>query len=292
MNGAVTSHAERRAAALRISLTRASIFGKSSAPPTERPIRKSRVRRSRHSGGRPSSRPERIFSPMIQSDSHDRRDVFADFRSVTEGLGDLSAGSRILALEFELFQAMKRAVDADERCGRLERKLDDARIRADVYAERVRELCVRAAGDRASIKAFYERELRLLQEAYAAVKQRCRTLDDLCRSLLLTIAWCAGHILQPAPPEAYGDRYKTWRLDTLNKKRAWRQVLSIAHEVLHVGRYGQRHEGADGDGTAGREPVEAQRQARGPVPKKVRRDRANESREEHGCREQCREPER
>jgi len=128
---------------------------------------------------------------MIQSDSNDRRDVFADFRSVTEGLGDLSAGSRILALEFELFQALKRAVDADDRCGRLERKLDDARIRADVYAERVRELCVRAAGDRASIKAFYERELRLLQEAYAAVKQRCRALDDVCRSLLLTIETAA-----------------------------------------------------------------------------------------------------
>jgi hypothetical protein len=128
---------------------------------------------------------------MTQSDSNDRRDVFTDFRNVIEGLGDLSAGSRILALEFELFQAMKRAVDADDRCGRLERKLDDARIRADVYAERVRELCVRAAGDRASIKAFYERELRLLQEAYAAVKQRCRTLDDVCRSLLLTIETAA-----------------------------------------------------------------------------------------------------
>ena len=29
------------------------------------------------------------------------------------------------------------------------------------------------------------------------------------------VAWCAGHILQMAPPEAYGDAYKTWRLESL-----------------------------------------------------------------------------
>ena len=103
------------------------------------------------------------------------------------GLRELSADSQILVLEFELFQAMKRAVDADDRCGRLERKLSNARAQTDVYIERVRELSVRAAGNRASIKSFYEKELRVLQEAYAAVKQRCRDLDDLCRSLLLTI---------------------------------------------------------------------------------------------------------
>ena len=76
---------------------------------------------------------------MIQSDNHDRRDVFADFRSVTEGLGDLSAGSRILALEFELFRAMKRPVNTNDQCGRLENNLDDARIRVGVYAQRVRD---------------------------------------------------------------------------------------------------------------------------------------------------------
>src|SRR4029077_9524559 len=29
------------------------------------------------------------------------------------------------------------------------------------------------------------------------------------------VAWCAGHILQTAPPEAYGPNYKSWRLEHL-----------------------------------------------------------------------------
>src|SRR5579859_6871247 len=30
-----------------------------------------------------------------------------------------------------------------------------------------------------------------------------------------TVAWCAGHILQTAPPEAYSPEYKTWKLEHL-----------------------------------------------------------------------------
>ncbi|VVN80025.1 DNA topoisomerase 3 [Pseudomonas fluorescens] len=30
-----------------------------------------------------------------------------------------------------------------------------------------------------------------------------------------TITWCIGHLLETAPPEAYGDQYKTWSLDHL-----------------------------------------------------------------------------
>ncbi|WP_433861479.1 DNA topoisomerase III [Pseudomonas thivervalensis] len=30
-----------------------------------------------------------------------------------------------------------------------------------------------------------------------------------------TVTWCIGHLLETAPPEAYGDQYKTWSLDHL-----------------------------------------------------------------------------
>ncbi|MCM2460245.1 DNA topoisomerase III [Pseudomonas sp. CG7] len=30
-----------------------------------------------------------------------------------------------------------------------------------------------------------------------------------------TVTWCVGHLLETAPPEAYGDQYKTWSLDHL-----------------------------------------------------------------------------
>jgi truncated hemoglobin YjbI len=130
---------------------------------------------------------------MTQSQSPSFHDVFAHFRSVTNGLGELPADSQILLLELELFQALRRAADADDRNRHLERKLDEARGAIELYAEQHRERSARAARDRESIKDAYERELRLLQEAYAAVKERCRALDDVCRSLLLTIerAACA-----------------------------------------------------------------------------------------------------
>lgn len=30
-----------------------------------------------------------------------------------------------------------------------------------------------------------------------------------------TVTWCIGHLLETAPPEAYGDQYKIWSLDYL-----------------------------------------------------------------------------
>lgn len=63
------------------------------------------------------------------------------------------------------------------------------------------------------------------------------------------VAWCAGHILQPAPPEAYGDRCKSWRLDTLPiVPKDWKlevaapelyrtiaRLLESATRVVHAG---------------------------------------------------------
>jgi DNA topoisomerase-3 len=46
------------------------------------------------------------------------------------------------------------------------------------------------------------------------------------------VAWCAGHILQTAPPEAYGAEYKTWRLEHLPiAPREWKLEVS-APELL------------------------------------------------------------
>jgi len=63
------------------------------------------------------------------------------------------------------------------------------------------------------------------------------------------VAWCAGHILQMAPPESYGDAYKTWRLESLPiTPRDWklevsshdlvasiRRLLRHATRVVHAG---------------------------------------------------------
>jgi DNA topoisomerase-3 len=63
------------------------------------------------------------------------------------------------------------------------------------------------------------------------------------------VAWCAGHILQTAPPEAYGAEYKTWRLEHLPiAPRTWKleasspdllrsiaRLLKAAERVVHAG---------------------------------------------------------
>jgi DNA topoisomerase-3 len=63
------------------------------------------------------------------------------------------------------------------------------------------------------------------------------------------VAWCAGHILQMAPPEAYGDAYRAWRLESLPiTPRDWklevsspellasiRRLLRDAKRVVHAG---------------------------------------------------------
>src|ERR1019366_8003244 len=63
------------------------------------------------------------------------------------------------------------------------------------------------------------------------------------------VTWCAGHILQTAPPEAYGDEYKTWRLEHLPiAPRTWKleasspellksiaRSLKSADRVVHAG---------------------------------------------------------
>jgi DNA topoisomerase-3 len=63
------------------------------------------------------------------------------------------------------------------------------------------------------------------------------------------VAWCAGHILQMAPPESYSDAYRTWRLESLPiTPRDWklevsspelvasiRRLLRDAKRVVHAG---------------------------------------------------------
>ena len=63
------------------------------------------------------------------------------------------------------------------------------------------------------------------------------------------VAWCAGHILQMAPPESYGDAYRTWRLESLPIAPSdWklevsspelvasiRRLLRDAKRVVHAG---------------------------------------------------------
>src|SRR5580693_5513737 len=51
------------------------------------------------------------------------------------------------------------------------------------------------------------------------------------------VAWCAGHILQTAPPEAYGAEYKTWRLEHLPiAPREWKLEVSAPELIASIAR--------------------------------------------------------
>ncbi len=57
------------------------------------------------------------------------------------------------------------------------------------------------------------------------------------------VAWCAGHILQMAPPEAYGDAYKTWRLEHLPiAPREWKLEVSAPELLRSIARLLKRRE--------------------------------------------------
>ncbi|WP_339439389.1 DNA topoisomerase III [Pseudomonas sp. EA_15y_Pfl1_P104] len=49
----------------------------------------------------------------------------------------------------------------------------------------------------------------------AKVLGATRRGDGCLIGLDLTVTWCIGHLLETAPPEAYGERYKSWSLDHL-----------------------------------------------------------------------------
>ena len=70
--------------------------------------------------------------------------------------------------------------------------------------------------------------------------------------------------------------------DRLDEHRPGRQVAPLAHERSHAGRHGERHERSDVGLAAGRDPVKAERQARRPVPEKVRSHEARERRDACG----------
>jgi chromosome segregation ATPase len=110
----------------------------------------------------------------------------ADFRRITRRLGDLPAGEQTLVLEVELFRALTRAAAAEDRALDLEQKVDEDWSALDTLARQVGDLAS-AGRELGSVNIAYERELRILREAYAALKQQCGALEESCRSLLLTI---------------------------------------------------------------------------------------------------------
>jgi hypothetical protein len=100
---------------------------------------------------------------------HPNRSALLDLQRATQSLSGLSDREQIMALKLELFHALERANDHQTRCIALETRVDElVRTTRELSSENTKEL----------------RKLRL--EILAAETQ-CDALDELCRSLLLTL---------------------------------------------------------------------------------------------------------
>lgn len=113
--------------------------------------------------------------------------AFYDFREATQGLTELPEDEQVLILKYELFQALERAVDFQDRSRDVERQLEQAKAEAGARADEHRAFATHAARELVSVKVAYEEQLNTVHDAYLAMKRRCATLDEICRSLLLTI---------------------------------------------------------------------------------------------------------
>ena len=123
---------------------------------------------------------------------------------------------------------------------------------------------------------------RAIADALPAPQRRSRTHIE-CGAHDV-VAWCAGHILQPAPPEAYGEGYKTWRLDALPiAPTDWKlrvstpelygaitRLLESATRVVHAG-------DPDREGQLLVDEVLAHAGYRGPVDRLLIRDLSSEA---------------
>ena len=138
---------------------------------------------------------------------HPNRAAFFQFREITRPIGQCSAEHQILTLKIELLHALERANDVQGRSCVVQLEFDrlraDAVIRYQEQETRHAELQRRLIDTRRELarsKADAEEQLRAVRLEVLEREFQCQTLDEICRSLLLTIEQAACLELAPAAP--------------------------------------------------------------------------------------------
>ena len=140
---------------------------------------------------------------------HDHHAAFFEFREATKSLAELSEAQAIMILKFELFHALERAHAQQRRSRTLEAETD--RLRAEIRARSQEHQALSADLYRQLTQKSRElqaaradsEQLRAMRLEILSMETQCQTLDDICRSLLLTIEQAAGDpdLAQSAPTE-------------------------------------------------------------------------------------------
>jgi hypothetical protein len=129
---------------------------------------------------------------------HYHHAAFFEFREATKSLSELSEAQQVMTLKFELFHALERATDAQNRTRALEVELAELKTETSLRsqehqafsAELHRQLAQRTH-ELASTKADSQQQLRALRLEILSMETQCQSLDEICRSLLLTIEHAA-----------------------------------------------------------------------------------------------------
>jgi predicted nucleic acid-binding Zn-ribbon protein len=111
---------------------------------------------------------------------HPDRSALLDLQQATQSLSGLSDREQVMTLKHELVHAIERSSDFQSRSVALEIRV--AELEAQVHAlDDAQDTLVR------NLRIEHAKEIRKLRLERLATDVQCDALDELCRSLLLTI---------------------------------------------------------------------------------------------------------
>ena len=134
--------------------------------------------------------------------------VIFEFRQLTKFLLEMSERQQVTTLKFELFHALERAHDfqdrsrdAERRIAELEAQVSDPGGAKRALVKYLRAEIVRVGSELVEARSQHESEIRSLRGELTVAETHCEALDDFVRSLFLTLQQAAEDA-QNAPESA------------------------------------------------------------------------------------------
>jgi chromosome segregation ATPase len=125
--------------------------------------------------------------------------VIFEFRQVTKFLPEMSERQQVTTLKFELFHALQRAHDfqdrsraAESRIAELEAQMGDPDGAQGALVRHLRAEVVRVCNELVEARSQHQSEIRSLRAELTAAETPCEALDDFADSLSLTIQQAAA----------------------------------------------------------------------------------------------------
>jgi hypothetical protein len=119
---------------------------------------------------------------------------FSQYREATKQLPQLSERQQILTLKFELFHALQRGNDMQDRArdleirvAQLEAPASERESMLDAFARQLHTDLAQKSAELEAAQRDCVKETRQLRLALRAAETHCELLDELCHDLVATI---------------------------------------------------------------------------------------------------------